>query len=43
LAVDANQAEQVIFLSTFESIYLSIVPKNQPAVPTPGRAYQNLL
>ena len=43
LAVDANQAEQVIFLSTFESIYLSIVPKNQPAVPTPGRAYQDLL
>ena len=43
LAVDANQAEQVIFLSTFESIYLSIVLKNQPAVPTPGRAYQDLL
>ena len=43
LAVDAYQAEQVIFLSTFESIYLSIVPKNQPAIPTPGRAYQDLL
>ncbi len=42
LALDAAQAEQVIFFARFESLWLTLVPKGQvkPA-PTPGRNYQN--
>jgi hypothetical protein len=43
LAVDANQAEQVIYLSTFESIYLTLVPKNAPPSSTGGHNSGNIL
>jgi hypothetical protein len=41
LALDAGQAEQAIFFSRFESLWLTLVPKGQPAATTPGRSYQN--
>ena len=41
LALDASQAEQAIFFSRFESLWLTLVPKGQPAATTPGRTYQN--
>jgi hypothetical protein len=42
LALDAAQAEQAIFFSRFESLWMTLVPKGQPAaVPTPGRTYKN--
>ena len=41
LALDANQAEQAIFFSKFESLWLTLVPKGQPAAQTPGRTYKN--
>lgn len=42
LAVDAAQAEQAIFFAKFQSMWLTLVPKGQPAAPaTPGRTYQN--
>lgn len=41
LALDATQAEQAIFFSRFESLWLTLVPKDQPAATTPGRTYQN--
>ena len=42
LALDAAQAEQAIFFARFESLWLTLVPKGQPASPaTPGRNYQN--
>jgi hypothetical protein len=44
LALDAAQAEQAIFLARFESVWMTLVPKGQPAaVPTPGRTYKNAL
>jgi len=43
LALDAAQAEQAIFFAKFQSLWLTLVPKGQPAVPaTPGRTYNNL-
>jgi Flp pilus assembly protein CpaB len=42
LALEAAQAEQVIFFARFESLWLTLVPKGQPKpLPTPGRNYQN--
>jgi Flp pilus assembly protein CpaB len=41
LALDASQAEQAIFFSRFESLWMTLVPKGQPAATTPGRGYQN--
>jgi len=41
LALDPNQAEQVIFFTTYESLYFSLVPKNAPPAATSGRSYQN--
>lgn len=41
LALDAAQAEQAIFFSRFESIWLTLVPKGQPAATTPGRSFKN--
>jgi hypothetical protein len=44
LALDAAQAEQAIFFARFESVWMTLVPKGQPAaVPTPGRSYENAL
>ncbi|HLF41339.1 MAG TPA: RcpC/CpaB family pilus assembly protein [Acidimicrobiia bacterium] len=43
LALDAVQAEQVIFFSKFESLWMTLVPKGQPPATTPGRSYQNAL
>lgn len=41
LALDADQAEQAIFFSKFESLWMTLVPKDQPKSTTPGRAYPN--
>jgi hypothetical protein len=42
LALDAVQAEQAIFLSRFESLWMTLVPQGQPPAPaTSGRTYQN--
>jgi hypothetical protein len=41
LALDPIAAEQVIFFSTNEALYFTLVPKNAPPVATPGRSYQN--
>jgi Flp pilus assembly protein CpaB len=41
LALDAAQAEQAIFLARFESVWLTLVPKGQPATSTPGRSHKN--
>lgn len=43
LALDATQAEQVIFFTTYESLYFTLVPKNSPPAVTPGRSYQNAI
>jgi hypothetical protein len=40
LALDAAQAEQAIFFARFESLWLTLVPKGQPAPQTPGRTYK---
>lgn len=42
LALDAAQAEKVIFLAANESLYLTLVPKGQPPATTPGSSYRNL-
>jgi hypothetical protein len=41
LALDAAQAEQAIFFSRFESLWMTLVPKGQPSASTPGRTYKN--
>ena len=41
LALDAAQAEQVVFFAKFESLWLTLVPKGQPKAQTPGRNYKN--
>jgi Flp pilus assembly protein RcpC/CpaB len=41
LALDAAQAEQVIFFAKFQSMWLTLVPKGQPKAQTPGRTYTN--
>jgi hypothetical protein len=43
LALDAAQAEQAIFLARFESIWMTLATKGQPAPSTPGRSYKNAL
>ena len=42
LALDAAQAEHAIFLSRFESLWMTLVPKGQPTASTPGRSYKNV-
>lgn len=43
LALDAAQAEQVIFFAKYQSMWLTLVPKGQPEAPaTPGRTYKNI-
>ncbi|HEV3363998.1 MAG TPA: RcpC/CpaB family pilus assembly protein [Acidimicrobiia bacterium] len=43
LALDAAQAEQVIFFAKYQSMWLTLVPKGQPKAPaTPGRTYKNV-
>jgi hypothetical protein len=41
LALDAAHAEQAIFFSRFESLWMTLVPKGQPAASTTGRSYKN--
>ena len=41
LALDAAQAEQMIFFARFESVWMTLVPKGQPPATTTGRSYQN--
>jgi Flp pilus assembly protein CpaB len=41
LALDASQAEQVIFFARFESMWLTLAPKDQPKPQTSGRSYKN--
>jgi Flp pilus assembly protein CpaB len=42
LALDANQAEQVIFFAKFQSLWLTLVPKDQAPQPRPaGHTYKN--
>lgn len=41
LALDAGQAEQAIFFSRFESLWMTLVPKGQPKAQTTGRSYKN--
>lgn len=42
LALDADQAEQAIFFAKFDSLWLTLVPKGQPApAATPGRSEKN--
>ena len=43
LALDAAQAEQMIFLARFESVWLTLAPKGQPTPTTPGRSNKNAL
>ncbi len=43
LALDAAQAEQAIFFSRFESIWMTLVPEGQPAATTPGRSFKNAI
>jgi Flp pilus assembly protein CpaB len=42
LALNTDEAEQVIFLRHNESLWMTLVPKDQPvATATAGRSYQN--
>jgi len=41
LALNAAQAEQAIFFSRFESLWMTLVPKGQPAATTTGHSYKN--
>jgi Flp pilus assembly protein CpaB len=42
LALDASQAEQAIFFAKFDSLWMTLVPKGQPApAATPGRSEKN--
>jgi len=41
LALNATQAEQAIFFSRFESLWMTLVPKGQPAATTTGHSYKN--
>jgi hypothetical protein len=40
LALDAAQAEQVVFFAKFESLWLTLAPKGQPKPQTPGRTHK---
>jgi Flp pilus assembly protein CpaB len=43
LAVNPGAAEQVIYLASFEGLWLSLTPENAPGLPaTPGRTTQNI-
>ena len=43
LALDANQAEQVIFLTATQQLYLTLVPKGEQPAVTGGRTLANIL
>ncbi len=43
LALDAAQAEQVIFLARFESVWMTLTTKGQSVPSTPGRSHKNAL
>jgi len=41
--VNPGAAEQVIYLASFEGLWLSLTPENAPGLPaTPGRTTQNI-
>jgi Flp pilus assembly protein CpaB len=42
-AVDANQAERMVFFTSYADLYLSLVPKDQPASTTSGHDQLNAL
>lgn len=42
LAVNAEQAEKLIYATTNQRLYATLVPKGQPAAVTPGRTEANL-
>jgi Flp pilus assembly protein CpaB len=42
LAVDPTQAEQLIFTTAYETMWLTLAEKEHPAAVTPGRTYTNL-
>jgi hypothetical protein len=41
LAVDAAQAESLVYLQSFESSYLTLAREDQPGLSTPGRTPKN--
>jgi Flp pilus assembly protein CpaB len=43
LALDANQAERMVFFTSYADLYLSLVPKDQPASTTSGHDQLNAL
>lgn len=44
LAVNPNEAEKLIYLSTFEQLYFSLVSKDAaPVAPTPGSSVVDAL
>ena len=43
LAVDANQAERLIFFTSYARLYLTLVPQGQGDSATPGRDQTNVL
>lgn len=44
LAVSPAEAERLVYLTTFEQLYFSLVPRNQsPVRPTPGIAAESVL
>jgi Flp pilus assembly protein CpaB len=43
VAVDAVQAERLIFVTSNDTLYLSLVPPNQQAATTGGESYQGVL
>ena len=43
LALDVNEAEQVIFFAKYESLWVALTTPDQKPVSSTGRSYQNIL
>jgi len=43
LALDVNEAEQVIFYAKYESMWIALTAPDQKPVKSKGRSYQNIL
>jgi Flp pilus assembly protein CpaB len=43
LALDVNEAEQVIFYAKYESMWIALTSPDQKPVTSKGRSYQNIL
>ena len=43
LALDTNQAEQVIFYAKYEAMWISLTTPDQKPATSAGRSYQNIL